>query len=259
MRKTIGTSVFLLTFLIASLFFIFQKNKVEAPIQWKEARIESLNSLEKETIGNGRIIIETKKTEVEADIPSEKIISVPFTSQAPQSVWDAYHEEACEEASLIMVYYYLQNKKITPEIAEDEIQKIIAYQIKNYGDYMDSTAEEIVKLGSDFYGLKNLKVVYDFSENDIKKELAKGNPVIVPAAGQLLGNPNFTPPGPLYHALVLVGYKNNMIIANDPGTKRGEKYQYDINVLYNAIHDFTGDKNRIEFGRKAMIVIQENN
>ena len=51
------------------------------------------------------------------NIPAKILIDVPFTSQAPFGKWDAYHEEACEEASLVMIEYYLQNKKLTPQIA----------------------------------------------------------------------------------------------------------------------------------------------
>jgi uncharacterized protein YvpB len=99
-------------------------------------------------------------------------------------------------------------------------------------------------------------VIYDFPKEDLKKYLAKGNPVIVPAAGRELKNPNFTAPGPLYHNLVLVGYDKNIIITNDPGTRKGRGYIYDMDVLYNAIHDFPGKPENIIQGRKAMIVLE---
>jgi hypothetical protein len=191
-----------------------------------------------------------------APLPSKILINVPFTTQAPLGVWDAYHEEACEEASLIMIKYFLDKKPLTPNIAEQEIQSMIAFEIKNYGNYIDTSAEQNVQLAADFYGIKNLKVVYDFTKDDLKKQLALGKPIIIPAAGRMLGNPNFTQPGPLYHNLVLVGYDGNTIITNDPGTRKGQSYRYDINVLYNAIHDFPGDPNNITQGRKAMIIIQ---
>lgn len=183
-------------------------------------------------------------------------INVPFTSQAPFSVWDEKHEEACEEASLVMVKYYLDGKTLNKEISEKEIQDLIEFQIENYGDYKDTDSADTVKLAEDYYKIKNLRLLYDFKKEDLKKELDKGNPIIVPAAGRLLGNPNFTPPGPLYHNLVLTGYAGDSIITNDPGTRKGEGYQYDINVLYDAIHDFPGKKEDIEKGRKAMIVVE---
>ena len=157
-----------------------------------------------------------------------------------------------------MVKYYLDGKELSPQIAENEIQSLKEYQMKKYGRFEDSDMKELAQIASDFYGLDNLKVVYDFSVQDVKKELAKKNPIIVPTAGRQLGNPFFTQPGPLYHNLVLVGYDGNKIITNDPGTKRGEGFEYDINVLFASIHDFPGDKNKITQGRKAMIIIDQN-
>lgn len=197
-----------------------------------------------------------EKKEEPVKIPDKIFIKVPFTSQAPFKNWDEHHEEACEEASLLMVKYFFDNKKLTPEIAEKEIQAMIDFQLKKYGDYRDSNAEEVVELAKDFYALENLQVIYDFSKDDLKKWLAKGKPIIVPAAGRLLGNPNFTYPGPLYHNLVLTGYTGEEIITNDPGTRQGENYRYNIDVLYEAIHDFPGKKEDIAKGRKAMIVMK---
>jgi len=189
-------------------------------------------------------------------IPERVLIKVPFTPQAPFAQWDQFHEEACEEASLIMVKYFLDGKALNRDIAEDEIQKLIKFEIAKYNNYVDSNAQEVVVMAREFYGMNNLKVVYDFKKEDLKRYLAKGKPIIIPAAGQLLGNPNFKYPGPPYHALVLIGYDGNTIITNDPGTRKGEGYRYNIDTLYNAIHDFPGNRDKITEGRKAMIIIE---
>jgi len=198
----------------------------------------------------------TAVKQVKEPLPDKITLDVPFTSQAPRGVWDTLHEESCEEASVLMVEYYMTKKTLTPSTAEKEIQAMVKFEVKKYGDYKDTDAAETLKLAQDFYELKNLKVVYDFSKDDLKKYLAKGQPIIVPAAGRLLKNPHFTPPGPLYHNLVLTGYNGDQIITNDPGTKHGEGYTYDINTLYSAIHDFPGKLSDIEQGRKAMIVVE---
>jgi uncharacterized protein YvpB len=193
-------------------------------------------------------------------LPAKIKISVPFTSQAPLGAWDQYHEEACEETALIMLEDYFNKKPLTPETAESQIQKMIAFEIKHDGDYKDTDAQQNVNLFNAFYGPppggKKLAVIYDFSEQDLKTWLAKGNPVIVPTAGRELGNPHYTPPGPLYHNLVLIGYDGNRIITNDPGTKYGAGYPYNIDILYKAIHDFTDEPEDIDQGRKAMLVVE---
>lgn len=201
-----------------------------------------------------------KLEEVIEDLPDKILIEVPFTPQAPFAKWDEIHEEACEEASIVMLRYYFTGKKLTKEIAEKEIQALVAFQNKNYGDFKDTTAQQTLDLFLDFYGElpegRKMKVVYDFEKEDLKKYLSQGFPIIIPAAGRELGNPNFTAPGPLYHNLVLTGYNGDLIITNDPGTRKGEGYEYDIDVLYNAIHDFPGRAEDIEQGRKAMIVVE---
>lgn len=259
-KKKVIISLIFLFFLtagfLASRYFLLESNKPPetyvAEIKDKIEQVENKIEADKKDESN------KKPSENQlAAIPGKISIKVPFTSQAPFGVWDQKHEEACEEAAIIILKYYLDKKDLTKEIAEKEIQRMIDFEIKNYGDYKDSDAEQIVKLAKDFYGIENIKAVYDFEKEDIKKELAKGNPIIIPAAGRELGNPYYTQPGPLYHMLVLIGYSGDQIITNDPGTRRGEGYWYDINVLYDAIHDFPGDKNKIRGGRKAMIVIRE--
>ncbi len=197
-----------------------------------------------------------EKRDVSGNIPKKFLIDVPFASQAPFKNWDEIHEEACEEASIIMLKYYLEDEELSPEIAEKEIQDLVEFQIKKYGDYKDTDAEQTARLAQDFYGIDNLEVVYDFTREDLKRYLAGGKPIIIPAAGRMLGNPYYTSPGPIYHNLVLIGYNGDMIITNDPGTKRGENYQYNIDVLYNAIHDFPGSLDNMGQGRKAMLVIE---
>lgn len=242
---------------IVGVFFILSRKSAQAPAgeKMEVSRNSEVNNNSKK---DGTIPAE-ENVLLEKNIPDKILISVPFTTQAPFAKWDEFHEEACEEASLVMLKYYLDKKSLTPEIAEEEIQKMIAFEIKSYGDYKDSDVSEIVKLFYDFYnppaGGEKLRIVYDFQKRDLKKYLADGAPIIVPAAGRLLGNPNFTAPGPLYHNLVLIGYDGNTIITNDPGTRKGRGYTYNIDVLYNAVHDFSGKPEDIEMGRKAMIVI----
>jgi len=242
-------------FLTVMILFSIQFKMIEKGMVTKNQKEKNIYLLEdiQEQENEEKIIPEKRETD---KIPEKINIKVPFTTQAPYAVWDEIHEEACEEASLIMIKYFLDGKDLNPKIAEEEIQEMVEFQIENYGDYKDSSAKELVKLAGDFYGLGNLEVIYDFSRDDLKKYLSYGKPIVVPAAGRLLGNPYFTSPGPLYHNLVIIGYNEDKIITNDPGTKRGEGYVYDIDVLYDAIHDFTGKKEDIGKGIKAMIVIK---
>ncbi|MCR4311668.1 MAG: C39 family peptidase, partial [Candidatus Uhrbacteria bacterium] len=75
---------------------------------------------------------------------------------------------------------------------------------------------------------------------ELKALIDAGKPVIIPAAGRELGNPFFSGEGPVYHMLVLRGYTEDTFITNDPGTRHGKNYSYDINVFMDAIGDWEG-------------------
>jgi hypothetical protein len=186
-------------------------------------------------------------------------LDVPFTSQAPYANWDTLHNEACEEASVLMVRQYIigdYDAKLPPSFAEDQIQKMVAFEIPIFGaSQKNLTAAETLKyLVNGFYRMSGGQVL-SFSVDGIKRELSAGKPVIVPAAGQLLGNPNFKTPGPVYHMVVIVGYDSKNFITNDPGTRNGYKYKYTFDTLFNAVHDWNGTSDKINSGQKVYIVL----
>ena len=189
-------------------------------------------------------------------LPPSINLGVPFTPQAPFANWDEVHEEACEEASLLMVARYKKGGTIdSPSDAEQELFKLVDFENKIFGYYKDTTAEETARVGREYYGFKKTRVIYEFTVDTIKRELAAGNPIIVPAAGRELGNPYFTSPGPLYHMLVIRGYTSDgKFITNDPGTRRGEEYTYKFDILMNAIHDWNGGD--VVNGKKVIIVLE---
>ena len=189
-------------------------------------------------------------------VPAEINLKVPFTPQAPHANWELPYGEACEEASVLMVHYYFEKKTFTKESADKEIKKLVDFQNKKYGFYKDSTADETARFIKDYWKYKKVRVL-PATIDAIKQELAAGRPVIIPAAGRLLGNPNFRRPGPLYHMLVVKGYtKDGKFITNDPGTRRGANYIYDQKVLMNAIHDWNGGD--VNNGKKVIIVVDKN-
>jgi uncharacterized protein YvpB len=193
----------------------------------------------------------------DADFPEKATLKVPFTAQAPHQNWDPPYDEACEEASVIMVDYYLEGKKLNPEIANNQIVLLTDWQ-KDHGYKVDVSVEELKKIVALYYEdyqayvYKNQQITIE----NIKRLINAGYPVIVPAAGQMLENPNFRGAGPPYHMLVITGYDQNYFYTNDPGTRNGENFRYTYPNLMTSIHDWTGDKNTITQGEKAMIVIE---
>ena len=189
-------------------------------------------------------------------IPDVYNLDIPFSSQAPFAVWDEIHKDTCEETSVLMAARFILGKTIaSASDADREILKIVDWQKRYFGFWKDTGAKKTADILKQYYGLKNVEVKYDIKLDDIKREIAQGHPVIVPAAGREFKNPFYTPPGPYYHMLVVKGYTKDKIITNDPGTKRGENFVYKNDIFYKAIHDWnSGD---VMGGRKVMIVVKK--
>lgn len=188
-------------------------------------------------------------------LAGEVNLAIPFTSQAPHANWDEFHQEFCEEASLLMAASYIRGEAIVgPEDADQKMFAIKAFEEVRFGYWKDTTAEETAVILREHYGIAQVSVVYDPTIAQIRETVAQGKAVVLPAAGRQLGNPYFTQPGPLYHMLVVKGYtKDGRFITNDPGTRRGADYLYDANILWNAIHDWNGGD--VTNGKKVMIVV----
>ena len=189
----------------------------------------------------------------EITLPSKAYIDVPFTPQAPDANWDNPYQEACEEASVVMVDYFLRGTSLSPDQANREILQLTNWEEANHYKY-DVSLDELAEIIEEYYEYQT-RISDDVSKESILHELAKGNPVIVPAAGRDLGNPYFSGQGPWYHMLVITGYNWRHFFTNDPGTKRGQDYKYKHRVLLDAIHDWTGVKEEIRTGHKRMLII----
>lgn len=190
-------------------------------------------------------------------LPTSVRLQVPFTPQAPTANWDPPFDEACEEASYLMVEYMLQGKTFTPESATTAIAELVEYQHNN-GYAIDITIEELAQIAEQKFGrTTNVFTGDQVTVQAIEELLANGYPVIIPAAGQLLNNPYFSGNGPPYHMLVITGYDEKHFITNDPGTKRGEGFMYKKDHLVSVIHNWNGSTATITIGPKAMMVVLE--
>ncbi|OGJ83704.1 hypothetical protein A2529_01315 [Candidatus Peribacteria bacterium RIFOXYD2_FULL_58_15] len=186
--------------------------------------------------------------------PASLLIKVPFAPQSPFAVWDTLHEEACEEMSLIMVHHFLAGMPLSMTDAETEVQQMVAWErAHDYAD--DVTAQELGDIAESLYGYR-ARLLTDVTADSLRRELMRGNPIIIPAFGRALKNPFFSGEGPFYHMLVVIGYTGDGFITNDPGTKRGEKYWYPTDVLLNALHDWIGVKELIATGPKNALVVE---
>ena len=190
-------------------------------------------------------------------LPDKVELPVPFLCQAPFANWAQPWQDACEEAAIIMAVHYVKDYPLDKETGNQEILGLVKFQQVKWGGHHDLNARKTAQLMADYYKYNKFRISYNFGINDIKMELAKGNVVLTPMAGRLLGNRFYRQPGPAYHYMVFKGYDDRAgeFITNDPGTKRGEGFRYKYAVAWNAIHDWNGSKETITQGKKAMIVV----
>jgi hypothetical protein len=254
--------------IIISFFYLLQTKKSEKIVNQKSNKSEIESSSNYDFTQNNQDSensseTEQKENEKTVNLPEKHDNSIPFTSQAPYANWDRLHDEACEETSIIMAYYYTKKEKsLSPEKAESEIQSMVKFQIEYFGSHKDLNVEEMLNLTEEFYQEKFYSKSFTNKEeglNYLKENLAQGNIFIIPAAGRELKNPYFKAPGPLYHALVIKGFDEitQEFITNDPGTRQGENYRYSYDIIWNSIHNFPGKKEDILKGEKKVILVEK--
>ncbi len=249
----------LYTFFKFDFFRPKEKNTLPVPVSRQDFLIN--NNLQVSDNGPDKVsFVESAaiKTSNQEFLEEDKNVNllVPFVVQAPGANWEMPYKEACEEASLLMVVGYLQNKN-SFSVSEIKLQidNLVNFQLQSdvFGTHKDLTITETAQLANKYYQF-NFRLIENIDEEKIINELRMGNPIIVPAAGRNLNNPNFRSPGPLYHMLVIKGYNNGFFITNDPGTKNGQDYLYKTEVLLEAIADWTDNG---PIGKKIGLVLFE--
>ncbi len=198
------------------------------------------------------------ETEVVETLPSLPAAvdydSVGFARQAPFGQWEeAYFQDACEEASLVMVESYFKGYALDEAEMERRLRAVEPWELQRFGETLSIDTESVAIMAREYFGLEAV-VSTEVTAEQIKRQLAQGHLIILPLTGQDINNPNFTGAGPLYHMLVVRGYTETDFITNDPGTRVGRGYRYPQQTLINATHDWNdGD---IYNGQPMMIIIK---
>ncbi len=168
--------------------------------------------------------------------PTAVVHNVPFTCQAPSGNWeDPAQADGCEEACVLMVSAALG---IAPGLDSTfviaEIHKMAEYENLVFGSFADMGLDDTVRLlrwylaqGLDPYAASPapIKVGADgVSAESMKTLLGRGYVLLAPINGQKLKHPNYRPPGPLAHMVLVIGYDDEQgaFVINDPGTKHGQ-------------------------------------
>lgn len=176
------------------------------------------------------------------EIPESVFLDVPFVAQAPFAEWnDRRQHEACEEAAVYMALKWVNNETGDLTEARNEFIAASDWQRDQFGYYHDTSAEDTLqRLIKTYYNYEDADLHYDITVQDIKTVLRDRKIVLVPVNGRALGNPFFSPPGPLRHMVVVVGYDadTDEYITHDPGTRRGANMRYTAARLQNSLGDY---------------------
>lgn len=171
--------------------------------------------------------------------PAAINIEMPFFTQAPFSNWDYPWQEACEEASVLLVANLYNHMNLDTAGFNDWLLKLVDWEVETFGAYEHTTVAQTVEMLETNFQLKAV-VHEDPSFEDFQEILAEGHLIIAPFAGQYLGNPNYKNGGPIYHMMVVKGYDTEkmQIVTHDVGTRNGADYVYDWETVEFALHDW---------------------
>jgi len=195
-------------------------------------------------------------TTIKSDgLPDKHLISTAFVPQAPQKLWDQPWQDACEEAAILTVHYYLEKENPDLDTMLKDYKELLASSTTH-----DINVKDMGKIATDLYGYQT-KIVEDPTIKDIKAYLTKDIPVIIPANGKTLykENKHFKSGGPWYHNLVILGYDDgkSQFTVHDVGTQFGAYFRYSYTTLMDSIHDFPESKikEEIDNGQKRVLVL----
>lgn len=252
MFKKITFIIFIIIISVGSLYF-YSKTKKIPKIEQKI--VDTVNKIEniKETIA-------PKPTKILSNgYPDKHLIKTTFIPQAPEKNWDQPWQDACEEAALLTVHYYLQEISPDEQIIKADVIKMIEFENEQSFNY-DVNLAQMELIAQKYLGY-NTKIIDNPTVEDIKKYLSQDIPVIIPASGKILyqENKHFKSGGPYYHNLTVLGYDDNQnkFIVHDVGTQFGAYFKYSYSLLIESIHDFPKTNNKLDInsGDKKVLIL----
>lgn len=202
-----------------------------------------------ETQGEGEEVVPIE------ELPEELNLAAPFYSQAPFGNWDYPWQEACEEASILLVANAYFEHEWTAEEFNEQILELVDWQNDVFGDYWHTDMPQTARMLNEVLGLETV-IHEDPTLEDVKRLLAKGHLLVMPFDGKAMNNPFFSNGGPEYHVVMVKGYTaDDGIITHDVGTRRGADYVYSWEVLDGALHDYVAGQPIQEGPRRFIEVL----
>ena len=190
-------------------------------------------------------------------VPSQLILQVPFSTQAPNDNWS--RNEDCEETSITMANAFLtgtMEDKLPADAAQQAINNLKIWEQANLGYNANTGADATTKMAEGAFGL-SVTQIPNFTEAALKNALINKHPILLPINARLLPDTHYANGGPLYHMIVIRGFKGDTFIVNDPGTDSGDGNQYTFTTLQKAAANWNNSTQSIDPNTKIALVISK--
>lgn len=175
--------------------------------------------------------------------------TVPFTTQAPLGMWDKPWSGYAEEACVWMAMKWVKGEEFTSIYnTADDLNAIAAWEKATFGTTDLTDIPQTLQIFLDYFDHKDAFLSGEITEAGLRSYLDEGALLILPVNGQILANPNYSDPAPEHHMILLTGATETAFIANDPGTRRGEAVEYEVQKILDSVQDLEGER--------IMLVIQ---
>ncbi len=184
-------------------------------------------------------------------------LDIPYINESPDGSWTGPWKNACEEASIAMIEnFYLGKKDVTIKEAMNFMSVLFTKQNQIWGSNADADAARSTKL-IDEYTNYNAVIKDNPTIEEIKTELQRKRPVIIPVYGKTLKNSNipFLATGSYYHMMIIIGYDDETqeFITNDTGDiKTGANHRYKYGTIMDSLHDFNFAEHKANGPAKAI-------
>jgi len=175
------------------------------------------------------------------------IQNMQFFSQAPYGNWNQPYQDACEEASLLIGYYYIKNMNKTKDQYNKDLLKMVKLEMDMLWYFESTTIMEMKQIINTRDPSIKAKIIEHPSIRDIEKEISQNHAVIAPFYGKWINNPHYASWWPEYHFMVIKWYDQSNFITHDVWTIRWANRNYPKSLLMEHMHDW----NRIDVQKWA--------
>jgi hypothetical protein len=106
-------------------------------------------------------------------LPESINLDIPFYAQAPEGDRSLPWKEACEESSIILAAYFMNNESLSLPEFKQEVYALVDLQNELFGKYIDTSVAETKELFDAYYGIGRTEIIDNPTIDEIKYHLAQ--------------------------------------------------------------------------------------